>query len=102
MKTLSPLAFLTIAALQAASAATAQNSAPWPQASSAVKPSDDAFYKAPPVAVLEAMAPGSLMRHRAIPTSTYGTFVSGYQLMFRTTDQRGRPAAAITTVLVPG
>lgn len=90
-----------IASMLLALGAHAQTLSPWPEASAAIKPAADAFYQAPDVAQLQSLAPGSVLRYRSIPGSVYGTGIAGYQLMFRTADQKGRPAAAITTVLIP-
>lgn len=75
----------------------------YPQATAAIKPDKDAFYRAPDMAALSKLAPGEILRYRPIPiTSTYkSTAKAGYQLMYRSNDQKGKPAAAITTVLVP-
>lgn len=74
---------------------------PWPQAIESVAPAEDAFYKAPASTELASKLPGAVLRFRTIPGLAYGASIAAYQLMFRTTDQRGRPAAGVTTVLVP-
>lgn len=73
-----------------------------PIAKASVKPMDDSFYVSPPESALAVLAPGSIVRYRPIPLGAYGTAVSGaYQLMYRSTGQKGQPTAAVTTVLIP-
>ncbi len=74
----------------------------YPMARTAVQPVNDSFYVAPSGAVLATKQPGTVLRYRAIPNTTYSARVSeAYQLMFRSTDGRGVPTAAITTLLIP-
>ncbi len=75
----------------------------YPQATATVKPDRDAFYQSPDIGALANIAPGEIIRYRPIPIiSTYkSTAKEGYQLMYRSADQKGQPAAAITTVLIP-
>ena len=64
----------------------------------------DAFYAKLPVDQLAAFEPGTILRVREIKPKAYFGFevdARAWQLMFRSTDGRGRPVASITTVLVP-
>ncbi|MEY4765651.1 MAG: hypothetical protein RI907_2324, partial [Pseudomonadota bacterium] len=84
----------------ASSAVTAQTM--FPTAKASVVPTADAFYAPPSAASLEAVAPGTVLRYRATPNTTYASTVnSAYQLMFRTTDGHGAAVAAVTTLLIP-
>lgn len=64
----------------------------------------DPFYAKPAADQLAALAPGDILRVREIKPKAYFAFsvdAQAWQLMFRSTDGRGRPVASITTVLVP-
>ncbi|KAK0973526.1 [Pyruvate dehydrogenase (acetyl-transferring)] kinase isozyme 2 [Friedmanniomyces endolithicus] len=71
----------------------------------AVPPSIDSFY-IPPVGFATVKL-GAILRSRPPPTpiSLLGgvplDVAATYQLMFRTTDNNGNPAAAVTTVIIP-
>jgi len=74
----------------------------YPMASTAVQPVNDRFYVAPSAAALAGVQPGTVLRYRAIPNTTYSARVNeAYQLMYRSTDGHGVPVAAVTTVLIP-
>lgn len=74
----------------------------YPTASASVQPVNDPFYVSPTAYALAAKQPGAVLRYRAIPNTTYSARVSqAYQLMFRSTDGRGMPTAAVTTLLIP-
>jgi acetyl esterase/lipase len=74
----------------------------FPAATTAVKPTADAFYVSPPASQLANVELGTILRYRTAPSTAYGSLVSGtYQVMFRTSDTQGHPTAAITTILVP-
>jgi len=86
----------------AAAFGSAQAQEAFPIAKASVKPVDDSFYVSPPDATLNAVAPGTVLRYRPIPLGSYASFVKeAYQLMYRSTGQKGQPTAAITTVLIP-
>lgn len=78
---------------------------PWPPLASPVaKPGDDAFYTAPSEAELQAAQPGDVLRYREMSAKAYYLFpVKGqaWQLMYRSTDHKGRPVAAVTAALLP-
>ncbi|KAK3046958.1 hypothetical protein LTR09_011598 [Extremus antarcticus] len=71
----------------------------------AIPPSQDPFYTPP--SGFQTSQLGDILRSRPVPTaiSLVGVVpidVAGsYQLMFRTTDNDGNPAAAVTTVIIP-
>lgn len=74
----------------------------YPTASAQTQPVKDPFYVAPTTYALASKQPGTVLRYRAIPNTTYSARVSqAYQLMFRSTDGRGVPTAAVTTLLIP-
>lgn len=96
---LSALALLTLGT----AAAQAQEAFP-PPASPTPLPQADAFYQPPAEQVLGSVAPGTLLRFREITAKAYYVFpVKGkaWQLMYRSTDHKGRPVAMVGTVLVP-
>ncbi len=70
-------------------------------ASALTAPSSDPFYTPP--ANLAKHPQGAILRKREVSMSgSQATLTAhAYQLMFRTTDATGHPAAAVTTVLVP-
>lgn len=92
---------LSLAACHAAQAAAQA----WPPLASPVaKPGDDAFYTAPSEAELQAAQPGDVLRYREMSAKAYYLFpVKGqaWQLMYRSTDHKGRPVAAVTAALLP-
>ncbi len=64
-------------------------------------PDRDPFYSVP--AGLDEIAPGTVLRARSVRLAFFGRFRQGRatQLMYRSTESRGRPEAAVTTVIVP-
>lgn len=65
-------------------------------------PSEDPF-SIPPQGYA-ATSPGTVLRSREIRVAFLGVIdqpVTGYQLLFRTTDMHGAPQAAVTTVILP-
>lgn len=74
----------------------------YPMANAAVQPTNDSFYVPPSTNVLAGVSAGTVLRYRPIPNTTYAARVNeAYQLMYRSTDGRGTPVAAVTTVLIP-
>lgn len=67
-----------------------------------VHPDSDPFYAAPPVE-LETIEPGTILRSRQVTVN--GLFVpipsTAWQLLYRSTDSKGRAIVAVSTVLVP-
>lgn len=66
-------------------------------------PGHDSFYRYDGHRPLGAIRPGTVLKERPI-TVTLGpeaTPISAAQLLYRTRDQRGRPAVTVTTVLRP-
>lgn len=92
---------LSLAACHVAQAAAQA----WPPLASPVaKPGDDAFYTAPSEAELQAAQPGDVLRYREMSAKAYYLFpVKGqaWQLMYRSTDHKGLPVAAVTAALLP-
>ncbi|MGC4059919.1 MAG: lipase family protein [Aquabacterium sp.] len=84
---------------------TAQAQLAFPQASSAVQPVNDLFYASPSALSLNSAQPGDVLRYRPIPLNSgngyAGIVREGYQVMYRTADGRGKPTAAIATILIP-
>ncbi|MFT3858926.1 MAG: lipase family protein [Aquabacterium sp.] len=81
----------------------AQQAYPAPT-SPATLPQEDAFYQPPSEQALGAVAPGTVLRFREISARAYYFFdVKGqaWQLMYRSTDHKGKPVAMVGTVLVP-
>ncbi|OJD11291.1 hypothetical protein AJ78_07909 [Emergomyces pasteurianus Ep9510] len=68
-----------------------------------VLPENDPFYVPP--AGFEDTAPGSILRYRKTPAPLFGVMpvkLSGaYQILYRTSDNFGRPAATVSTILIP-
>ena len=66
-------------------------------------PSQDPFYRYFGLPPLRSYAPGTVLKHRTVPLVLAGnpTPILAEQLLYRTTDQRGRPSVTVTTVLVP-
>ncbi|MEC3953519.1 lipase family protein [Nocardia sp. CDC153] len=65
-------------------------------------PEQDPFYRRP--RGLGRVAPGTILRSRPVRVALFGRIpqrVTATQLLFRSTDLRGRPEAAVTTVLLP-
>jgi hypothetical protein len=65
-------------------------------------PQHDPFYQ-PPTGYQTA-APGTILRSRPVQVAVFGLFPQGeqaWQLLYRTTNYLGKPAASVTTVLRP-
>jgi Secretory lipase len=65
-------------------------------------PQDDPFYRPP--AGYASTAPGTILRSRPVRLATFATLpqnVQAWQLLYRTTNYRGKPEATVTTVLLP-
>jgi hypothetical protein len=93
---------LTCLGLASVLSTTAVAQEAFPIAKSTVKPDADPFYKSPSQSELTGKTPGTVLRYRPIPLGSYQTFTKeGYQLMYRSTGQKGQPTAVITTVLIP-
>ncbi len=103
MITLSSIArFVALALGLSAQAVSVCAQEAYPEGKPSVAPTHDGFYKAPAASALANVGNGIVLRYRAIPTASYGSRVSkAYQLMFRSTDGRGQPVAAVTTLLIP-
>ncbi|MCX4632496.1 lipase family protein [Streptomyces sp. NBC_01443] len=91
------LAVATAAAMTAAPAATAAPSAP----AAATTTSSDPFYAYGGSEPLSAFAPGTVLNTRELQYHVLGisTPLKAVQLLYRTTDAQGRPAANVTTVV---
>ncbi|GAC56338.1 putative lipase [Gordonia hirsuta DSM 44140 = NBRC 16056] len=64
---------------------------------------DRSFYE-PPAATVAAASPGQILAARRIHAATLGLArlnVDAWQLSYRSTDTRGKPLAAVTTLLKP-
>ncbi|MCC3327387.1 lipase family protein [Nocardia abscessus] len=73
-----------------------------PPAAAVPLPRSDAFYEAPEG--LESREPGEILRAREVRLAVLTALplnVRSWQLLYRTTDLFGQPAAAVTTVLLP-
>ena len=67
-------------------------------------PAADAFYQPPSDQALAAAAPGAIFKVREVMAKSYYWFqvpARAWQLMFRSSDSRGKPVASVTTVMVP-
>lgn len=92
-------AVLTLAAPAGPARAQAQAAPP--------DPATDPFFTAP--ANLASLEPGDVIRKRSVPAKIIGRYgvalpmlgVSSYQILVRSTDAKGLPAAVTATVLVP-
>lgn len=73
------------------------------QAQAPVDPEDDPFYDAPPKRELAAAKRGEVLDSRVTTVSGLGAPLpnDAWQLVYRTNDARGRPEAAVTTVIRP-
>jgi hypothetical protein len=69
----------------------------------AILPDDDPFYQPPPG--FESEAPGTVLKSRSITIQGPPFFptpnINSWQLLFRSTDTKGNPIAAVTTIAVP-
>ncbi len=62
-------------------------------------PSADPFYTPPPH--LASFKPGKILRHRKVTISGVSNASAAYQLLYRTTDAKGKPIATVTTLALP-
>jgi triacylglycerol lipase len=62
-------------------------------------PSTDPFY-APP-ARLASKQPGTILRWREVTAPGVNNYSAAYQLLYRSTDAKGKPIAAVTTLFLP-
>jgi hypothetical protein len=62
-------------------------------------PSADPFYAPPPH--LESYRAGTILRSRMVTAPGVDNARSAYQLLYRTTDAKGRPIATVTSLFVP-
>jgi hypothetical protein len=89
-----------LAALSAVQTAQAQQV--FPVADKAIKPAADSFYTPPSAGTLSAAQPGAVLRYRPLPASALWADVKeGWQLMYRSSGQKGQPVAMVTTFYVP-
>lgn len=89
-----------LSALSLHQAAQAQQA--FPTADPKVVPVSDSFYTQPADSTLGAAAPGTVLRYRALPASSLWSDVkAGWQIMYRSTDNKNQPVAMVTTFLVP-
>src|SRR5262245_60704248 len=73
------------------------------EAAGPVPPAQDPFYAYTGATPLGTIAPGTVLKHRSVQLTLAGiaTPIGAEQLLYRTTDQLGRPAVTVTTVLRP-
>ncbi|MFF7993382.1 lipase family protein [Kitasatospora xanthocidica] len=94
---------LLAAAVTAALTATATAATAGPASATArsTAAASDPFYSYDGSTPLASLAPGTVLRTRTLPYHVLGlpTPVTAIQLLYRTTDAQGRPAANVTTVL---
>ncbi|KJY37434.1 triacylglycerol lipase, partial [Streptomyces sp. NRRL S-444] len=91
------VAVATAAVMSAAPAATAAPSSP----AAATSTPSDPFYAYGGSEPLSAFAPGAVLKTRTLQYHLVGisTPLKAVQLLYRTTDAQGRPAANVTTVV---
>ena len=97
-----PVRRLTVAAIAAmAFTATPLAAATTARAATPSATATDAFYTYSGSAPLSSFAPGTVLKTRTLPYHIEGipTPVTAIQLLYRTTDALGRPAANVTTVV---
>jgi hypothetical protein len=70
-----------------------------PAEQSVPDPGEDPFY-APP-ADLASRAPGTILRWREVTAPGVNDYSAAYQLLYRSTDAKRKPIAAVTTLFVP-
>jgi hypothetical protein len=66
-------------------------------------PSEDPFYAYSGAEPLDAIAPGTMLKHRTVQLALAGTStpIDAEQVLYRTTGQLGQATATVTTVLSP-
>jgi len=74
-----------------------------PYAAAVPLPKDDPFYAYTASTPLSAVAPGTVLKTRAVTFHLAGvtTPFAGTQLLYRTTGQRGQPTVTVTSVIQP-
>ncbi|MFJ8039828.1 lipase family protein [Kitasatospora sp. NPDC096147] len=92
---------LLAAAVTAALAATTLAATAVPAAAQVTAAAGDAFYRYDGSTPLASLAPGTVLKTRTLAYHVVGlpTPVRAVQLLYRTTDAQGRPAANVTTVV---
>jgi len=77
--------------------------APRGEAAGPPSPASDAFYRYSGRVPLARLAPGTVLKRRAaqVVVGSLTTPVSAEQLLYRTTDEVGRPVVTVTTVIAP-
>lgn len=74
----------------------------YPTVDAKLKPTADNFYHSPSASELAAAAPGTVLRYRALPDRSLSWNVKeGWQLMYRSNNNKNQPAAMVTTLLIP-
>ncbi|RRS02795.1 hypothetical protein EIP75_18655 [Aquabacterium soli] len=74
----------------------------YPTVDAKLKPTEDSFYTSPSAAELASAAPGNVLRYRALPASALSSNLKeGWQLMYRSNNNKNLPVAMVTTVLIP-
>ena len=99
------LALVVTAGLGLVGAGGADAGAPAPQAKAAAipLPHDDPFYTYDGAAPLASVAPGTVLKTRAVTVGAPGSagVVPATQLLYRTQDEQKQPTATVTTVVNP-
>ncbi|MFJ3203041.1 lipase family protein [Streptomyces sp. NPDC086989] len=95
------VAVATAAVMAAAPVATAAESTAAPATATASASASDPFYAYGGGEPLSALAPGTVLKTRTLQYHLVGipTPLKAVQLLYRTTDAQGRPAANVTTVV---
>ncbi|MER7466856.1 lipase family protein [Streptomyces sp. NPDC097981] len=95
------VAVATAAVMTAAPAATAAASTPATASATTTATTSDPFYAYGGSEPLSAFAPGTVLKTRTLQYHLLGlsTPLKAVQLLYRTTDAQGRPAANVTTVV---
>ncbi|WP_369382875.1 lipase family protein [Streptomyces sp. cg36] len=95
------IAVATAAAMAAVPAATSAAATPAAARTSASASASDSFYAYTGSEPLSSFAPGTVLKTRTLPYHVLGipTPLKAVQLLYRTTDAQGRPAANVTTVV---
>ncbi|MFE5483044.1 lipase family protein [Streptomyces sp. NPDC056527] len=95
------IAVATAAAMTAAPSATATESVVAATTTAATTTASDPFYTYSGSEPLSSFAPGTVLKTRTLPYHLVGipTPLRAIQLLYRSTDAQGRPAANVTTVV---
>lgn len=74
----------------------------YPTVDAKLKPTADNFYASPSLSELQSASPGNVLRYRALPAGSIASNVKeGWQLMYRSNNNKSLPVAMVTTVLIP-